>query len=77
MPIPKISQTFDKPLAVMFHGLEGSSDSHYAIAFAHQAHRLGYDAVIVHFAAAAGWITFGELTITRVILPKQCICLSC
>ena len=35
----------DKPLAVMFHGLEGSSDSHYAIAFAHQAHRLGSDAL--------------------------------
>lgn len=51
----------DKPLAVMFHGLEGSSDSHYAIAFAHQAHRLGYDAVIVHFRGCGGVDNTSEL----------------
>lgn len=44
----------DKPLALMFHGLEGSSESHYAMAFAHRAHKLGYDAVIVHFRGCGG-----------------------
>ena len=46
--------TLDKPLAVMFHGLEGSSESHYAMAFANHAHQLGYDAVIVHFRGCGG-----------------------
>lgn len=44
----------DKPLAVMFHGLEGSSDSHYAIAFANMASKHGWDAVIVHYRGCGG-----------------------
>lgn len=43
-----------KPLALMFHGLEGSSESHYAIAFANYAKAHGYDAVIVHFRGCGG-----------------------
>ncbi|MGD4786285.1 hypothetical protein QT806_23625, partial [Xanthomonas citri pv. citri] len=40
---------------------EGSSDSHYAIAFTHQAHRLGYDAVIVLFRGCGGVDNTSEL----------------
>lgn len=43
-----------KPLAVMFHGLEGSSDSHYAKAFANYAQQYGWDAVIVHYRGCGG-----------------------
>ena len=32
----------DQPLLVLFHGLEGSSDSHYARAYAQLARRLGF-----------------------------------
>ncbi|WP_395147566.1 YheT family hydrolase [Moraxella atlantae] len=44
----------DKPLATMFHGLEGSSDSAYAKAFVLGAQRHGWDAVIVHFRGCGG-----------------------
>lgn len=43
-----------KPLAVMFHGLEGSSDSHYAKAFANYANQYGWDSVIVHYRGCGG-----------------------
>lgn len=46
--------SYDKPLAVMFHGLEGSSESHYAIAFANYAKAHGWDAVIVHYRGCGG-----------------------
>lgn len=42
------------PIAVMFHGLEGSSGSHYAMAFANFAVRHGWNAVIVHFRGCGG-----------------------
>lgn len=42
------------PIAVMFHGLEGGSDSHYAMAFANFAVRHGWNAVIVHFRGCGG-----------------------
>lgn len=41
-------------LAVMFHGLEGSSDSHYAKAFVNYAHQQGWNAVIVHYRGCGG-----------------------
>lgn len=41
-------------LAVMFHGLEGSSDSHYAKAFVNYAQQQGWHAVIVHYRGCGG-----------------------
>jgi predicted alpha/beta-fold hydrolase len=43
-----------KPLLVLFHGLEGSSKSHYALAFADfaQQHELGF--VVPHFRGCSG-----------------------
>lgn len=43
-----------KTLAVMFHGLEGGSDSHYAKSFANGAKRHGFDAVVVHYRGCGG-----------------------
>jgi uncharacterized protein len=37
------------PLLVLFHGLEGSSQSHYSRAFALWAHSRGWDFVVPHF----------------------------
>jgi len=45
-----------RDLLVLFHGLEGSSRSHYAMAFAHQAKRLGMDFVVPHFRGCSGEI---------------------
>jgi predicted alpha/beta-fold hydrolase len=42
------------PLLVLFHGLEGSSSSHYAQAFAHRAARLGWAYAVPHFRGCSG-----------------------
>ena len=45
-----------RPLLVHFHGLEGSSQSHYAKAFAHWSHAQGWDYVVPHFRGCSGEI---------------------
>jgi predicted alpha/beta-fold hydrolase len=44
----------DAPLLVMFHGLEGSSASHYAQSFAHWAREHGWRFAVVHFRGCSG-----------------------
>ena len=44
----------DAPLLVLFHGLEGSSASHYARAFAHWAADAGVRLVVPHFRGCSG-----------------------
>jgi predicted alpha/beta-fold hydrolase len=44
----------DAPLLVLFHGLEGSSASHYAQAFADWARRHGWRFVVPHFRGCSG-----------------------
>ncbi|MDO5686011.1 MAG: alpha/beta fold hydrolase [Neisseria sp.] len=44
----------DAPLVVLFHGLEGSSSSHYAIALAHAVRQRGWRYVVVHFRSCGG-----------------------
>ena len=41
-------------LLVLFHGLEGSSDSHYARALMDEARARGFDALVVHFRGCGG-----------------------
>jgi uncharacterized protein len=43
-----------RPLLVLFHGLEGSSRSHYAEAFADFARREGLQYVVPHFRGCSG-----------------------
>jgi hypothetical protein len=42
------------PLLVLFHGLEGSSGSHYAQAFAHWAREAGWAYAVPHFRGCSG-----------------------
>ena len=42
------------PLLVLFHGLEGSSASHYAIAFAHEVRKIGWQMAVPHFRGCSG-----------------------
>ena len=44
------------PLLVLFHGLEGSSRSHYALSFAHRAAQLGWSYAVPHFRGCSGEI---------------------
>jgi uncharacterized protein len=44
------------PLLVLFHGLEGSSSSHYAQAFAHWAREHGWRFIVPHFRGCSGEI---------------------
>jgi predicted alpha/beta-fold hydrolase len=44
------------PLLVLFHGLEGSSSSHYAQAFAAEAARRGWRFAVPHFRGCSGEI---------------------
>lgn len=42
------------PLLIVFHGLEGSSRSHYAQAFAHWARDQGWGCAVPHFRGCSG-----------------------
>ena len=43
-----------KPVLILFHGLEGSSNSHYARALMAQVQSLGWHGVIPHFRGCSG-----------------------
>jgi len=43
-----------RPLLVLFHGLEGSSASHYSQAFAHWAREQGWRFAVPHFRGCSG-----------------------
>jgi uncharacterized protein len=44
----------DAPLLVLFHGLEGSSSSHYAEAFAEETRTRGWRMAVPHFRGCSG-----------------------
>ena len=46
----------DRPLLILFHGLEGSSASHYAQCFARQCQKRGWQYVVPHFRGCSGEI---------------------
>jgi uncharacterized protein len=45
-----------RPLVVLFHGLEGGSNSHYAAALMAAARDIGWRGVVVHFRGCSGEI---------------------
>jgi uncharacterized protein len=47
------------PMLVLFHGLEGSSTSHYALAFADIARRRGLHFAVPHFRGCSGELNRG------------------
>ena len=49
-----IEQRNRAPLVVLFHGLEGSSRSHYALALMAEVARRGWRGVVVHFRGCGG-----------------------
>ena len=45
---------FTGPALVLFHGLEGSSESHYAQSICHDFRQLGWAVVVAHFRGCSG-----------------------
>ncbi|MBI5276905.1 MAG: alpha/beta fold hydrolase [Burkholderiales bacterium] len=52
----------EQTLFVLFHGLEGASDSHYAKAFATQARERGFAFVMPHFRSCGGVLNRSQRT---------------
>lgn len=50
----RLDQQDDTPLVVLFHGLEGSSNSPYARALMHAVNAHGWHGVVVHFRGCSG-----------------------
>jgi len=48
-----------RPALVLFHGLESSSTSHYALAFAHAARERGWAFTVPHFRGCSGELNRG------------------
>ena len=44
----------DRPLVALFHGLEGCSNSHYALALMHELKQCGWRGVVIHFRGCSG-----------------------
>ena len=44
----------EAPLVVLFHGLEGSSGSHYAVEMMHAVRERGWHGVVAHFHSCGG-----------------------
>ena len=44
----------DRPLVILFHGLEGSSHSHYARAMMHSVKAIGWRGVVPHWRGCSG-----------------------
>ena len=54
--IKPVQSSSKKPLLVLFHGLEGSSGSHYPFAFAEVAQHRGWAYAVPHFRGCSGEI---------------------
>ncbi|MBI5898760.1 MAG: alpha/beta fold hydrolase [Rhodocyclales bacterium] len=52
--LDRIDGAPDAPCLTLFHGLEGSSRSHYARRLMHAASRRGWHGVVVHFRGCSG-----------------------
>jgi predicted alpha/beta-fold hydrolase len=49
----------DRPVVVLFHGLEGSSESHYARALMSAVKQRGWAGIVVHFRGCSGELNMG------------------
>ena len=46
--------TSNEPLVLLFHGLEGSSNSHYALSLMQELDAIGWGGAVVHFRGCSG-----------------------
>lgn len=57
----KVDDKYQKPLIVLFHGMEGSSQSHYAKNLAHAVHGADCHFVVAHFRSCGGVAVSGKV----------------
>lgn len=57
----QVDGKYQKPLVILFHGLEGSSDSHYAKSLAYAVKEQGWHYVVVHFRSCGGIPAAGDV----------------
>lgn len=57
----KINGKYQKPLVVLFHGMEGSSQSHYAKSLAKAVHEADCHFVVAHFRSCGGVAVSGKV----------------
>lgn len=57
----KIDGKYQKPLVILFHGLEGSSNSHYAKSLAKAVKEQDWHYVVVHFRSCGGIPAMGNV----------------
>jgi len=54
LDIDWLDNRHDSPLVVLFHGLEGSSSSHYALSMMRMLQDIGWRGAVVHFRGCSG-----------------------
>ena len=52
--VDHLNGPLDSPLLVLFHGLEGSAQSHYALSTAHACKKAGWRLALPHFRGCSG-----------------------
>lgn len=57
----QVNAKYQKPLIVLFHGMEGSSQSHYAKSLADAAHGADCHFVVAHFRSCGGVAVSGKV----------------
>lgn len=57
----KVNGKYQKPLVVLFHGMEGSSQSHYAKSLAKTVHQADCHFVVAHFRSCGGVAVSGRV----------------
>ncbi|MBE9579688.1 MULTISPECIES: YheT family hydrolase [Moraxella] len=57
----KVDGKYQKPLIVLFHGMEGSSQSHYAKSLARAVHGADCHFVVAHFRSCGGVAVSGKV----------------
>ncbi len=54
-------EKYQTPIVVLFHGLEGGSDSHYAMTLADTVHKFGWHFVVPHYRSCGGVAVEGNI----------------
>lgn len=57
----KVDGKYQKPLVVLFHGMEGSSQSHYAKSLAQAVHGADCHFIVAHFRSCGGVAVSGKV----------------
>lgn len=69
----QVNAKYQKPLIVLFHGMEGSSQSHYAKSLADAAHGADCHFVVAHFRSCGGVAVSGKVFYNAQVIRRRFI----